>query len=146
MTCVQCVRVDRAAADAASSDDALIQIGKATENDLLVSEKAFQITKEGQDGLEYLCNTRAYTNDTKLAFKGGNLWNATYKDTNKCLYFWDTKSQTFVNVEESDKSVFISKRADPEQANRTHIELMLASTNKYAPGRHPYTYGGPSGR
>ena len=68
------------------------------------------------------------------------------------MYFFDANSDTFVNVEESDKSVFIAGGAGlgagngTEQSGKHELELVLGDTNRYAPGPHPFTYGGESGR
>jgi len=63
------------------------------------------------------------------------------------LFFWDQASQTFVNVADNDKSVLISfqtRKGTKGQGQK--IVLKLFDTNKYAPGSHPFTYGGATRR
>jgi len=126
-------------------DVTLVQMdeGQLVKNDALTAGKGFHITKEGKRGASYLCNTRQFNKESKLQFKSGWLWNKRYKGTDKCLFFWDPNSETFINVEENDMSVLVSKKTFKKH---TYAELMLFDTNKYAPGPHPYTYGGQTGR
>jgi hypothetical protein len=123
----------------------MLELDLAIGGDLLVAGKAFHITKEGKKGASYLCNTRAFNNENKLQFKSGWLWVKRYKGTDYCLFFFDPESETFVNVADNDKSVLISI-GKKSRWRKKKIELKLFNTNKYAPGPHPYTYGGPSGR
>lgn len=131
-----------------SQDDAtLLEIGEGTETqkvNLLVPGKAFYITKPGKKGASYLCNTRAFNNETKLQFKSGWLWVKRYKGTEYCLFFWDVNSETFINVSDNDKSVLISI-SKKSRWRRSQTILKLFDTNKYAPGPHPYKVGGSSG-
>jgi hypothetical protein len=61
------------------------------------------------------------------------------------LFFWDPDSETFVNVFDNDKSVLISIQKKGRWKRRNVI-LKLFDTNKYAPGPHPFKYGGYTGR
>lgn len=61
------------------------------------------------------------------------------------MFFWDPDSETFVNVFDNDKSVLISIQKKGRWKRRNVI-LKLFDTNKYAPGPHPFKYGGYTGR
>jgi hypothetical protein len=70
-----------------------------------------------------------------------------YKGTEYCLFFWDQASQTFVNVADNDKSVLISVQTRKGTHGKSQkIVLKLFDTNRYAPGPHPFTYGGQTRR
>jgi hypothetical protein len=58
------------------------------------------------------------------------------------MFFWDPASQTFINVADNDKSVLISFQRQKNAVNKHRIVLKLFDTNKYAPGPHPFHYGG----
>jgi len=126
-----------------SDDDAtLLQLDQEAKNDLLVTGRAFHITKQGKRGASYLCNTKAFNDDTKLEFKSGWLWVKRYKGTEYCMFFWDNKSSTFVNVADNDKSVLISFQKNKNALKKSKVVLKLFDTNRYAPGPHPFEYGG----
>jgi len=58
------------------------------------------------------------------------------------MFFWDASSQTFINVADNDKSVLISFQKQKNAVNKHKIVLKLFDTNRYAPGPHPFHYGG----
>jgi len=58
------------------------------------------------------------------------------------MFFWDQHSQTFINVADNDKSVLISYQKQKNAVNKHKIVLKLFDTNRYAPGPHPFHYGG----
>jgi len=58
------------------------------------------------------------------------------------MFFWDPNSQTFINVADNDKSVLISFQKQKAAQKRTKVVLKLFDTNRYAPGPHPFHYGG----
>jgi len=76
-----------------------------------------------------------------------------YKGTEYCLFFYDRDSQTFINVSDNDKSILISVQTrkgafgrDGKDGKSQKIVLKLFDTNRYAPGPHPFTYGGTTRR
>jgi hypothetical protein len=58
------------------------------------------------------------------------------------MFFWDPASQTFINVADNDKSVLISFQKQKNAVNKHKIVLKLFDTNRFAPGPHPFHYGG----
>jgi hypothetical protein len=58
------------------------------------------------------------------------------------MFFWDSKSRTFINVADNDKSVLISFQKQRNAVKKHKVVLKLFNTNRYAPGPHPFHYGG----
>jgi hypothetical protein len=58
------------------------------------------------------------------------------------MFFWDPNSQTFINVADNDKSVLISFQKQKNALKKSKVVLKLFDTNRFAPGPHPFTYGG----
>lgn len=80
-----------------------------------------------------------------MQWKSGWLWTKRYEGTDKCLFFFDPHTQTFVNVEENNKSVFIQVKKSRWRGSK--ISLHLKDTAKYAnQNKYPYIYAGPTGR
>jgi hypothetical protein len=64
------------------------------------------------------------------------------------LFFWDADSETFINVADNDRSVLIHHTLKNAKSkwSKPKIDLRLMDTNKHAPGKYPFTYGGFTGR